>query len=99
MSEEKSASTHALIDTVTKLLAVMVIPLVIWAVKLEVQLATASVERTQLQVEIKRVSEDNAAVLKSVRENTLALKELQTTMVYIKDRVDEIKKEMKDDAK
>ena len=88
-----------MIDTVTKILAVMVIPLVMWAVKLEVQLATANVERQQLHAEIKRVSDDNAAVLASVRENTLALKELQTTMVYIKDRVDEIKREMKDDAK
>jgi len=88
-------STHTMIDTVTKILAVMVIPLIMWAVKLEVQLATANVERVQLQVEIKRVSDDNAAVLDSVRENTLALKELQTTMVYIKDRVDEIKTEMK----
>lgn len=98
MSSEPS-TPHTMIDTVTKILAVMVIPLVMWAVKLEVQLATANVERQQLHTEIKRVSDDNAAVLSSVRENTLALKELQTTMVYIKDRVDEIKREMKDEAK
>ncbi|MBL96762.1 MAG: hypothetical protein CMF52_03015 [Legionellales bacterium] len=98
MSSEPS-TPHTIIDTVTKILAVMVIPLVMWAVKLEVQLATANVERQQLYTEIKRVSDDNAAVLSSVRENTLALKELQTTMVYIKDRVDEIKREMKDEAK
>ena len=94
MSDE-SKVPHAMIDTVTKILAVMVIPLIMWAVKLEVQLATANVERVQLQADIKRVSDDNASILQSVRENTLALKELQTTMVYIKDRVDEIKTEMK----
>mgnify|MGYP003301674703 CR=1 FL=1 len=94
MSAEPT-SPHTLIDTVTKILAVMVIPLVIWAVRLEVQLATANIERVQLQAEVKRVSDDNESVLRTVRENTLALKELQTTMVYIKDRVDEIKTEMK----
>ncbi len=91
------ATPHTMIDTVTKILAVMVIPLVMWAVKLEVQLATANVERVQLASEIKRVSEDNAAVLEVVQQNTLALKEVQTTMIYIKDRVDEIKTEMKHD--
>lgn len=90
-----TATSHTLIDTVTKILAVLVIPLIMWAVKLEVQLATANVERVQLQAEIKRVSDDNAAVLGVVQDNTLALKELQTTMVYIKDRVDEIRSEMK----
>ena len=94
---DSPTSSHTMIDTVTKILAVMVIPLVMWAVKLEVQIATANVERARIQADVKRVSDENEAVLKSVRENTLALKELQTTMFYVKDRVDEIKTEMKGD--
>lgn len=90
-----SNGSHALIDTASKILAILVIPLILWAVRLEVQLATAEVERQNLQAQVKQLSEDNASVLNSLQSNTVALERLSEAMGYVKLRVDEIKAEMK----
>jgi len=83
------------IDMATKLATILIIPLVIWGVKLEVDLAVAKTERAAIQSEVHRLEDQNQAVLSSVRENTLALRELSTTMTYVKDRVDEIRADMR----
>lgn len=88
------SNSHALIDTASKILAILVIPLILWAVRLEVQLATAEVERQNLQVQVKQLSDDNASVLASLQSNTVALERLSEAMGYVKLRVDEIKAEM-----
>ena len=83
------------IDISTKLAATLIIPLVIWGVRLEVQLSVAQAERSSLQAEVSRLETQNQQVLTSVRENTLTLRELSTSMLYVKDRVDEIRTEMR----
>ena len=90
-----SSSTHKYIDTATKVLAALVIPLIVWGVKLEVNMAVMKSEQTAIEAELETIKLENKSVLQSVQENNTAMRELSVTMTYIKERVDEIRKEVK----
>tara|TARA_B100000963_G_scaffold361904_2_gene400710 strand:+ start:1616 stop:1891 length:276 start_codon:yes stop_codon:yes gene_type:complete len=89
------SNTHKYIDTATKVLAALVIPLIVWGVKLEVNLAVMKTEQAAVEAEIQAIKEENKTVLKSVQDNNTAMRELSVTMGYIKERVDEIRTEIK----
>ena len=79
-----------MIDIGTKLAAVVVIPLLLWGVKLEVDNAVTKSELAAVRAEVHRLETQNQAVLSAVQENTLTLRELSTTMTYVRGRLDEV---------
>ncbi len=83
------------IDLTTKIAATLVIPLVIWGVRLEVELSVAQAERQNLRAEVSRLETQNQQVLQSVRENALTLRELTSSMAHVKERVDEIRSDLR----
>jgi hypothetical protein len=86
-----------MVDVGTKILAVLVIPLMLWGVKLEVELAVATEQRQVLEEKIGRMERENAAVIQTIQTNTLALGRLSVTMDHIKETVDEIRTEVRRD--
>ena len=83
------------IDIATKLAATLIIPLVIWGVRLEVQLSVAESERQNMRAEITRLENQNQSILLSIRENTVALSGLNVSLTYVRDRVDEIRDDVR----
>lgn len=83
------------IDIATKLAATLIIPLVIWGVRLEVQLSVADSERQAMRAEITRLENQNQSILLSIRENTVALTGLNVSLQYVRDRVDEIRDDVR----
>ena len=83
------------IDIATKLAATLIIPLVIWGVRLEVQLSVADSERRAMQSEITRLETQNQSILLSIRENTVALTRLNVSLQYVRTRVDEIRDDVR----
>ena len=83
------------IDIATKLAATLIIPLVIWGVRLEVQLSVAEAERQNMRAEITRLENQNQSILLSIRENTVALSGLNVSLTYVRDRVDEIRDDVR----
>ncbi len=92
-----TSSFDKIVDVGTKILAVLVIPLMLWGVKLEVELAVATEQRQVLEEKINRMERENAAVIQTIQTNTLALGRLTVTMDHIKETVDEIRTEVRRD--
>jgi hypothetical protein len=78
-------------DVGTKFLAILIIPTLLWVVKLEVELAVASEQRQVMSVKLVQMDQENKAVLHSIQTNTLALGKLSTKMDGVKESLDEIK--------
>lgn len=83
------------IDIATKLAATLIIPLVIWGVRLEVQLSVADSERQAMRSEITRLENQNQSILLSIRENTVILTGVNVSLQHVRDRVAEIQADVR----
>lgn len=75
-------------DIAVKVLSALVLPLIIWGVKLEVNNAIQNERIDQLQVELEKLS----TVTESVNQNSLALVRLEGKIDNVNEKIDEVKK-------
>jgi hypothetical protein len=87
-SASSSSSFHKIADIAFKILSVVVIPLILWAVKLEVNNAIQDERIVEMQEDLDKLSE----VTNSVQNNTLALVRLEGKIDNVNEKIDEVKK-------
>jgi hypothetical protein len=85
------SSFDRIMDVGTKFLAILIIPTLLWVVKLEVELAVASEQRQVMSGKLTQMDQENKAVLHSIQTNTVTLGKLSTKMDGVKESLDEIK--------
>jgi len=79
-------------DIILKVLSGLVIPLIIWGVKLEVNNAIQDERITELQEDLTKLSN----VTDSVQNNSLALVRLEGKLDNVDEKIDEVKKLLRD---
>ena len=90
-SSSKDGATRFL-DIILKVLSGLVIPLIIWGVKLEVNNAIQDERITELQEDFDKLSD----VTDSVQNNSLALVRLEGKLDNVDEKIDEVKKLLRD---
>jgi peptidoglycan hydrolase CwlO-like protein len=75
-------------DVAFKGLSVIVIPLVIWGVKLEVNNAIQDERISEMQDDLDKISD----ITNSVQKNTLALVRMEGKIDNVNEKIDEVKK-------
>ena len=95
MSAPRSSSSTAggtslskVADIGFKALSVVVIPLVLWGVKLEVKNAIQDERIAEIQEDLDKLSD----ITNSVQKNTLALVRLEGKIDNVNEKIDEVKK-------
>jgi uncharacterized coiled-coil protein SlyX len=80
------------LDIAMKVLSGLVIPLIIWGVKLEVNNAIQDERITELQEDLDKLAD----VTNSVQKNSLALVRLEGKLDNVDEKIDEVKKLLRD---
>jgi peptidoglycan hydrolase CwlO-like protein len=91
-SSTGGASLSKVADVGFKALSVVVIPLVLWGVKLEVKNAIQDERIAEIQEDLDKLSD----VTNSVQKNTLALVRLEGKIDNVNEKIDEVKKLLRD---
>jgi hypothetical protein len=96
MSASSSSSSRdaasKFIDVAMKVLSGLVIPLIIWGVKLEVKNAIQDERIAEVQEDLDKLSD----VTNSVQANSLALVRLEGKIDAVDGKIDEVKKLLRD---
>jgi uncharacterized coiled-coil protein SlyX len=94
MSSTSSGSTPTskFLDIAMKVLSALVIPLIIWGVKLEVTNAIQDERIAELQADIDKLAD----VTDSVQKNSLALVRLEGKLDNVDEKIDDVKKLLRD---
>ena len=87
-----SGSLGKFADVAFKALSVVVIPLVLWGVKLEVNNAIQDERIAEIQEDLDKLSD----MTDSVQKNTLALVRLEGKIDNVNEKIDEVKKLLRD---
>lgn len=87
-----STSTSKFLDIAMKVLSGLVIPLIIWGVKLEVTNAIQDERITELQEDLDKLAD----VTDAVQTNSLALVRLEGKLDNLDEKIDEVKKLLRD---
>lgn len=82
------ASTTKVVDILMKVLSTLVIPLILWGVKLEVKNAIQDERISEMQEDLDKLSSLTA----SVQSNSLALVRLEGKIDNVNSKIDEVKK-------
>jgi len=85
-------NTSKFVDITMKVLSVLVIPVIIWGVKLEVNNAIQDERITELQEDLDKLAD----VTDSVQKNSLALVRLEGKLDNVDEKIDEVKKLLRD---
>lgn len=85
-----STQTAKWMDLALKGLSVLVIPLMIWGVKLEVGNAVRAEKLTQLEVEVKSAKD----IGKEVQANTVALNRMEVKIDVAKEYLEKIQRDL-----
>lgn len=88
MSGTPDGSGSKWADIAFKGLSVIVIPLVIWGVKLEVNNAIQDERISEMQDDLDKISD----ITNSVQKNTLALVRMEGKIDNVNEKIDEVKK-------
>jgi len=80
--------TSKFVDVAFKVLSVIVIPVVLWGVKLEVTNAIQDERILEMQADLDKFSD----ITESVQKNTLALVRLEGKIDNVNEKIDEVKK-------
>jgi len=80
------------LDMTVKVLSSLVIPLIVWGVKLEVNNAIQDERITELQEDLDKLAD----VTDSVQKNSLALVRLEGKLDNVDEKIDEVKKLLRD---
>ena len=84
----KDSAAGKFIDISMKVLSALVIPLIIWGVKLEVTNAIQDERISEQQEDLDKLSD----VTNSVQKNSLALVRLESKLDNVDEKIDEVKK-------
>lgn len=84
--------TSKFIDIAMKVLSGLVIPLIVWGVKLEVKDAIQDERISELQEDLDKLAD----VTDSVQKNSLALVRLEGKLDNVDEKIDEVKKLLRD---
>lgn len=76
------------VDVGLKILSTLVIPLILWGVRLEVKNAVQDERIEDLEEDVQR----NSGISTSVQQNSLTLVKLETKIDSVGDKIDDIKK-------
>jgi len=76
------------IDLALKLLSTLVIPLIVWGVRLEVKTAIQDERIAELEDDVQK----NSGISTAVQENSLTLVKLEAKIDSVGDKIDDIKK-------
>jgi len=87
-----SSPTSKFLDIAMKVLSALVIPLIIWGVKLEVTNAIQDERISEIQDDLDKLSN----VTEVVQSNTLALVRLEGKLDNVDEKIDEVKKLLRD---
>ena len=91
-SSSSKDSTSKFVDIAMKVLSSLVIPLIIWGVKLEVNNAIQDERIAELQEDLDKLAD----VTESVQKNSLALVRLEGKLDNVDEKIDEVKKLLRD---
>ena len=92
-SSISSASVTAkFLDVALKVLSALVVPLIIWGVKLEVTNAIHAERISELQDDLDKLTD----VTDAVQKNSLALVRLEGKLDNVDEKIDEVKKLLRD---
>lgn len=91
-SSTGSSSTAKFLDIAMKVLSGLVIPLIVWGVKLEVKNAIQDERITELQEDLDKLAD----VTDAVQKNSLALVRLEGKLDNVDEKIDEVKKLLRD---
>lgn len=83
-----ASSASKFIDIVVKVLSGLVVPLIIWGVKLEVTNAIQDERITEMQEDLDKLAD----VTDAVQKNQLALVRLEGKLDNVDEKIDEVKK-------
>lgn len=81
-------STAKFVDIAMKVLSTLVIPLIVWGVKLEVNNAIQDERIAELQEDLDKL----ANVTETVQKNSLAMVRLEGKLDNLDEKIDEVKK-------
>ena len=87
-----STPTSKFFDIAMKVLSALVIPLIIWGVKLEVTNAIQDERISEIQEDVDKLSD----VTDAVQKNSLALVRLEGKLDNVDEKIDEVKKLLRD---
>jgi len=91
-SSSGGGSPWKLADMAFKALSIVVIPLALWGIKLEVSNAIQDERISEIQQDLDKLSD----VTNSVQSNTLALVRLEGKIDNVNEKIDEVKKLLRD---
>ena len=91
-SSSSKDSTSKFVDIAMQVLSSLVIPLIIWGVKLEVNNAIQDERIAELQEDLDKLAD----VTESVQKNSLALVRLEGKLDNVDEKIDEVKKLLRD---
>lgn len=91
-SRQSKDGTSKFFDVAMKVLSGLVIPLIIWGVKLEVNNAIQDERISELQEDLDKLAD----VTDSVQKNSLALVRLEGKLDNVDEKIDEVKKLLRD---
>jgi len=91
-SSSSNSGVSKFFDTALKVLSVLVIPLIVWGVKLEVTNAIHEERIGELQNDLDKLAD----VTEVVQKNTLALVRLEGKLDNVDEKIDEVKKLLRD---
>lgn len=87
-----STPTSKFLDIALKVLSGLVIPLIIWGVKLEVTNAIQDERIAEMQDDLDKLAD----VTDAVQKNSLALVRLESKLDNVDEKIDEVKKLLRD---
>ena len=85
---DDSASKSKTVDLALKLLSTLVIPLIVWGVRLEVKNAIQDERIAELEDDVQKAT----GISTSVQQNSLTLVKLEAKIDSVGDKIDDIKK-------
>jgi len=91
-SSSSGAAANKFFDVALKVLSGLVIPLIIWGVKLEVTNAIQDERISEVQDDLDKLTN----VTEAVQKNTLALVRLEGKLDNVDEKIDEVKKLLRD---
>lgn len=91
-SSSKEGVSLKFVDTILKVLSGLVIPVMMWGVTLEVTNAVQNERISELQNDLDKL----ANVTDSVQQNSLALVRLEGKVDNVDEKIDEVKKLLRD---
>lgn len=91
-SSSGSATGAKFLDVALKVLSGLVIPLIVWGVKLEVTNAIQDERITEMQEDLDKLAD----VTEAVQKNSLALVRLEGKLDNVDEKIDEVKKLLRD---